>query len=304
MPISRHFEIIYILLQKKTATAAELAERLEVSTRTIYRDIDLLSAAGIPIYSSKGKGGGISLMEGYAFQASLLSSREQNDILMGLQTLKLMPLSGTEEVLEKLAGLFWRKNHSWLEVDFTPWGSEDDRRQMFERLRDAIAENRVIRFRYYNSAGKESSRKVEAFQLIFKSNAWYLSGYCLTSEDFRLFKISRMRDIVVTDQTSEPRAGISAVEHIEEQVGSDMTAVTLRISARGAYRIYDEFPDDVITKNEDGSYTIRTYFPVNDWLESYLLSYGTLLEEIHPESLRSRLLSRLDELKRKWASNP
>ncbi|MNC06280.1 HTH domain protein [compost metagenome] len=302
MPISRHFEIVYMLLHRKLITARELAEHFEVSTRTIYRDIDVLSAAGIPVYSSKGKGGGISLLPGYSFNASLLSSEEQDNVLVALQTLVAAEYPGVEAVLVKFANLFKKEGQNWLEVDFSPWGSEQSKRFVFQRLRDAIVHRNIISFQYYNSSGQASRRKVEPIQLVFKARAWYLAGYCLSSNDSRIFKINRMRDISITDDHYEIRTEVQAIAEAEKLEGQEHVEVMFRISAKGAYRVYDEFSDSMITANSDGSFTVQGEFPLGIWLDSYLLSFGTLLEEVRPESLRNRLLSQVDVLRSRLAS--
>ncbi|MGO4548189.1 helix-turn-helix transcriptional regulator [Paenibacillus sp. 2TAB23] len=298
MSISRHFEIVYLLLHKKNVTAAELAEYFEVSTRTIYRDVDTLSAAGIPIYSSRGKGGGISLVDGYVLNTSLLSEQEQEHILMSIQSLTAVQIPDLYGVLGKLSRLFKKETKSWIEVDFSPWGSEEGQRELFSRFREAITSNRIIVFRYYNSSGQQSERRIEPTELLFKNKAWYVTGHCLHSDAYRVFKISRMKDIVTTDQSFEPREPVPFSE-AEESMGANLVSVTLRISAEGAYRVYDEFAESMITHNADGSFIIKGDFPAGNWLESYLLSFGKLLEEVGPESLRERLLSNIDEIKDK-----
>ena len=126
MQISRLFEIVYILMNKKNTTAKELSEHFEVSQRTIYRDIDTLSQAGIPIYTNKGKGGGIGLMEHFVLNKSVLSEQEQNDILSALQGFKVTSYSDTNQVLSKLNSLFGSKNTDWIEVDFSYWNSKEE----------------------------------------------------------------------------------------------------------------------------------------------------------------------------------
>ncbi|CDO02959.1 HTH domain protein [Oceanobacillus picturae] len=125
MTISRYFEIIYLLLDRKVVTAKELSEHFEVSTRTIYRDVDVLSGAGIPIYANKGRGGGISLLEGYSFNASMLTSDEQEDILVGLQTLAVTEFPNTDLILKKVARLFKKQTTNWIDVDMGKWGKEE-----------------------------------------------------------------------------------------------------------------------------------------------------------------------------------
>lgn len=201
MQINRLFETIYILLDKKTTTAKKLAERFEVSERTIYRDIETLSSAGIPIYASQGKGGGISLLDDYVLDKSILSEREQNEILYALQSLSVTKAPQTDQVLAKLSSLFHKNKTSWIEVDFSPWGSDESSIGQFTVLKDAILSRRIIEFHYFNSSGEKSTRKVEPVKLVFKVNAWYLQAFCLTKNTNLTFKISRMSNLRMTPQT-------------------------------------------------------------------------------------------------------
>ncbi|WP_281975312.1 helix-turn-helix transcriptional regulator [Halobacillus litoralis] len=303
MTISRHFEIIYLLLDRKVVTAKELAEHFEVSTRTIYRDVDVLSGAGIPIYANKGRGGGISLLEGYSFNASMLTGDEQEDILVGLQMLSVTDFPNTDLILKKVARLFKKETVNWIDVDFSPWGSGEKEKHLFTLLRNAIIEKCVIQFRYFNSQGEQTLREVEPLQLIFKKNAWYLSGYCLWRKDFRIFKISRMNQVYISNETFTLRPTTDAVKNAEKQVGDSSIPMRIRIASQGAYRVYDEFDDHMITKNKDGSYTVVANFPVGTWLDSYLLSFGTLIEEVHPVYIRERLVKKLEELKHNLEKN-
>ncbi|QKX50262.1 YafY family transcriptional regulator [Planococcus glaciei] len=301
--ISRHFEIIYLLLDKKVITAKELADHFEVSARTIYRDMDVLSGAGIPIYANKGRGGGISLLEGYSFNASMLTNDEQEDILVGLQTLAVTNFPETDLILKKVARLFKKETGNWIDVDFSPWGSGEKKKQLFTLLRNAIIQRFAIQFRYYNSQGEQTLREVEPFQLLFKENAWYLSGYCLWRKDYRIFKISRMSQVSVSDQTVTMKPTTDPLKEAEIQAGESAIPIKIKVSSQGAYRIYDEFDEHLISKNADGSFTVATNLPIGTWLDSYLLSFGTLLEEVHPVLLRERLMKKLDEMKSNLEKN-
>ncbi|WP_078394734.1 helix-turn-helix transcriptional regulator [Shouchella patagoniensis] len=302
MSIHRHFEIIYLLLKQKVITAKELSEHFEVSTRTIYRDMDVLSGAGIPIFATKGKGGGISLMEGYSLNTSLLTNSDQENILIGLQTISATDMPSSHKVLEKLATQFKKGLINWIEVDFSPWGSGKETKQLFSFLQDAIIHRYIVTFSYYNNEGEKSNRSVQPYQLLFKKNAWYLWAYCLVKDDLRIFKMNRMRAVHVTDNHFEPDPSVSLKPKFDYTKATTL-AVTLRISSRGAYRVYDEFADEMITTNEDGSYTIHAHFPASSWLEDYLLSFGTLLEEVHPEQLRTNMIAKIDQLKHHLESN-
>ena len=123
MQIDRLFEMTYLLIARGSVTAAELAERFEVSPRTIYRDVDVLSRAGIPVYAAKGRGGGIRLLPEFMMSRSLFSREEQDQMIAGLESLRATDAAQTGPILDKLAAIFGNAREPWLEVDFSPWGS-------------------------------------------------------------------------------------------------------------------------------------------------------------------------------------
>lgn len=196
MQMNRLFEITYILLNKNTITAKELAEHFGVSARTIYRDVDTISLAGIPIYAERGKGGGISLLPDFVLNKSILNEQEQNEILSALQSLSGVKAAETSQVLKKMSAIFNKNTVSWLEVDFSDWG--DAKGKTFHDFKTAILERRIAEFDYYSTNGETTHRLIEPIQLWFKSKSWYIKGFCLTRQDIRLFKLSRVRNLTVT----------------------------------------------------------------------------------------------------------
>lgn len=296
MQMNRLFEIVYILLNKKTTTAKELAERFEVSVRTIYRDIDMLSSAGIPVYASQGKGGGISLLDDYVLNKSVLSEEEQNEILFALQSLTVTQNPETDKVLSKLSSLFNKSKTNWIEVDLSPWGSDKNKTCEFTILKNAILNHQIIEFIYFNSSGEKSVRKVEPLKLIFKVHAWYLQGFCLTKNEYRTFKISRISNIEITQEFSTDRMseGLSVDE--KEQNSQQWIDVQVKISPQGAYRVFDEFDEKEITRNQDGSFTVATSLPENEWLFHYILSFGTDIEVLAPQNIREMVQGKLEEI--------
>lgn len=300
MQINRLFEIIYILLSKKTVTAKELAERFEVSVRTIYRDIDTLSSAGIPIYAIQGKGGGISLLDDYVLDKSVLSEREQNEILYALQGLSITQTSETDKVLAKLSSLFNKNTTNWIEVDFSPWGSGEKRSRQFTIIKDAILSRRILQFNYFGSSSEKTIRRVEPIKLIFKVNAWYLQAFCLTRNTYRTFKIVRMSDVLMTQEVFPEKDLQELPENSQAQETQKWIDVCLNISAEGAYRVHDEFDEKDITKNQDGSFTIVASLPESQWLIRYLLSFGADAEVVSPQNIRDRIQSELAKITSKY----
>ena len=188
---NRLFEIVYILIQKRKVTAKELANKFEVSTRTIYRDIEVLSRANIPVYMEKGKQGGIGILDEYVLNKTILSEEEQNQILFALQGMLQVKGQEDKEILEKLSVLFNKKVNDWIRIDLSNWGKEN----RFDSIKSAILNKNLIEFTYYNSNGEESKRMVEPLQIWFKDKSWYLISYCRSKEDYRIFKIARIKEI-------------------------------------------------------------------------------------------------------------
>ena len=285
MQINRLFEIVYILLDKRTITAKELASRFEVSIRTIYRDIDTLSAAGIPIFTSKGKGGGISILADFILNKSLLSQQEQAEILSSLQSLNAVKVPDSNTVLNKLSTLFNKQGLNWIDVDFSRWGSDSSEREKFTLLKSGILNQRLVTFDYFSSYGEKSKRTVEPLKLLFKGQSWYLYGFCRTKHDFRIFKITRIKTLCCLTENFK-REIPSDIWDKPESYQHRMITLVLRIEARMAYRLYDEFDHECIVKNADGSFTATATFPEDEWVYGYVLSYGNDAEVLAPKHIR------------------
>lgn len=189
---SRLFRIVYYLLDKGKCTAPELADKFEVSTRTIYRDLDVISAAGIPIYATQGKGGGISILPEYVMDNALLSDEEKEKIVMALQGIAVTDET-TDDLLSKLGALFQTKAENWIEVDFSDWIKNNPDRDIFNSIKTAIFKKVLIDFSYFGNNGCYSKRTVEPIKLVFKSKDWYLYGFCRLRNDFRFFKLTRIK---------------------------------------------------------------------------------------------------------------
>ena len=194
--IDRLIQIIFLLLRHENITAKQLAQELGVSTRTIYRDINTLSIAGIPITSQKGYGGGLSLLEGFALDKSYFTQEEQSNIIQALQILKSSHYPDADRTLNKVAGLFSHTLQSdWLEIDFSYWGSPEKERRNMTALERAVINKYVIKFTYYNSELTITEQTVEPLKLLFKSHSWYLIAFSRRRKEIRTYKLSRIRNL-------------------------------------------------------------------------------------------------------------
>ena len=142
--------MMYHLIEKGQATAPELAEKLEVSVRTIYRDVDALSGAGIPIYAEAGRNGGIRLMDGFVLHKAMLSEDEKQEILTALQSINMIQNINDSQTLQKLSAIFNLNSQDWLEVDFSRWGNQVTDNDKFELLKSAVIHQKSIKMKYVN----------------------------------------------------------------------------------------------------------------------------------------------------------
>ncbi len=289
---NRLFEIVYILMQKKKVTAKELADRFEVSTRTIYRDIETLSRANIPIYSSKGKDGGIGLLDEYVLNKTILSEEEQNQILFALQGMRKVSGQDEKDVLEKLSILFNKQINDWIKIDFSNWGKSRSKEERFDMIKAAILNKNQIEFVYYNSNGETTKRIVEPLQIWFKDKSWYLISYCKLKEDYRIFKIARIKEIKILEEHFEREL---PQEKKQEKYNFKNISLELEISKEMAYRVYDEFDSSEITKKDDGNFIVKVVYPENEWVYGYILSFAEYVKVLSPDRVKNIMKNKLEK---------
>lgn len=284
MKIDRLVGIVMILLQQDKVTAPELAKRFEVSVRTIHRDIESLCQAGIPLVTTQGFGGGIYIAEGYKVDKSLLTKEELQTLLTGLGGMdSVSNTSYTASFLEKLAG---RERQIQLEdttiIDLASYykGSLSQKIALIKR---SISENRLICFSYYSQKG-ESRRIIEPYRLAFKWSSWYVFGYCLEREDFRLFKLNRLWDLVQADTCFEGR------EIPEEELDFDkyFKEGTIHLKALFAesekYHLIECYGPACFAETKEGLLFERD-FANYEHLREWILSFGARVRVLEPERL-------------------
>lgn len=294
MQESRLFKIVYYLLDKGQASAPELAERFEVSVRTIYRDIDALSSAGIPIYAKTGRNGGIRFMKGFVLDKALLSEHERQEILSALQSLTVLNGLYEKDILEKLSALFQVNLENWIEVDLSRWGKERDK-EKFEQLKFAIIHHRCVRIIYAGCYKEPEQRIIKPLKLLYKSKAWYLKAYCTERFDFRIFKLNRILQLELLDEYFSP---IIYPEQEDREVGK-YTQITLRFPKEMACRVYDEFDISQVKTDAEGNLMVIAQMPEDAWLVGFLLSFGTQVEIIEPVRLREAVAQVAKKIYRK-----
>lgn len=285
MQESRLFKIVYYLLDKGRATAPELAQKFEVSVRTIYRDIDALSGAGIPVYAEAGRNGGIHLMNDFVLDKAVFSEEEKQEILMALQSINATRNISNNQTLQKLSAIFHQGLENWLEVDFSRWGNKEFDNEKFELLKSAIIHCRNIKIHYASSYEVISERIVQPCKLAYKSKAWYLKAFCTEKQDWRIFKLNRILDLEILNERFQPRNFPMSIDASE----GEYHQVTLRFPGEMAYRVYDEFDKTQVQRQANGDLIACAKMPQDAWLTGFLLSFGTQVEILSPACLKETI---------------
>ena len=299
MKMERLIGILSILLQREKITTPELAEQFEVSRRTIQRDIESLCRAGIPISTAKGAGGGISIMEGYRVDRTVLTAPEMQAILAGLRSLD--SVSGTRryaQLMEMLSagmgGLVPDGAH--MLIDLSSW-YKTSLPPKIELIQGAIEQHCTIRFTYFSPKG-ESVRTVEPCYLVFHWSTWYVWGWCQAREDFRLFKLNRMTELAAGG-SFEPRPAL--LPNLEpERVFPVKYQITVLFDTTCRWRLVEEYGTDRFTVEPDGRLRFTGGFPDADSVLSWVLTFGDKAELLEPEELRKQLRELTETLAQRY----
>lgn len=301
MKIDRLIGILSILLQKEMVTAPELAEHFEVSRRTIGRDIDALCKAGIPIRTMQGTGGGISIMNGYRMDRTILTSRDMQVILAGLRSLD--SVSGSRyygQLMEKIqagSSEFITGRDSIL-IDLSSW-YRDSLAPKIETIQDAIGDRHLVKFRYYAPSG-ETERTVEPYYLVFRWSSWYLWGWCLKRKDYRLFKLNRMDQVCRIDKTFVCREA-SMPDLSNEKIFPGGIKVKALFEADQKWRLVEEFGTSCFTENDDGRLLFTADYTDMENLITWIMTFGDKAEVLEPGEVREKVRATIEAMRKNYS---
>ncbi|SNS27603.1 Predicted DNA-binding transcriptional regulator YafY, contains an HTH and WYL domains [Anaerovirgula multivorans] len=303
MKLDRLMSILVILLRKERVQAKELAEMFDVSVRTILRDVDTLNLAGIPIVTYRGSKGGIGIVEGYRLDRSILTDEEMTTIITALRSLATTISDPKHEVLmEKFKNTLSASQYSLMNfkinqfiVDLSPWGGGDELKLKTDILHQAIEKCREVVFTYNDSKGVSTDRRIEPYSLVLKTQKWYLYGWCFKREAFRLFKLSRMREIEILDRVFIPKEVSLEQLPWESQWKQPDNMIQLQlIFEKEMKSIVEEWFGAEAIILDDERLMISATLPENNWLYGFILSFGTAVEVISPPHIR-RILGEIAE---------
>ena len=285
MKLDRLLGILAALLRREKVTAPFLAEKFEVSRRTISRDIDALCRAGSPIVTEQGRHGGIASAPGYTLDRQLFTGAELQSILSGLQgVVSVSPASPMATLQEKLP--FPENASPSLFIDLASH-YKDSLTEKISLMRKAIGEHLLITFRYYSPKG-ESFRRAEPYVVTFQWNDWYLRAFCTERRDFRMFKLSRLWELSLTDKQFIPRE-IPLEKLDTEYVWQENYRLEAVFDPSVKYRLIEEYGPDCFTEQEDGKLRFSCRFTFYDNMRSWVLSFGDAVTVLSPQELRDDL---------------
>ncbi len=299
------FELVYMLMDKKQMTARELASHFGVSARTVYRWVDSLSIAGIPVYAAKGSGGGIRIDEAYALDKTVLTEEEKQSVVASLNALQA--LTGAESSAAKKLRSLSSRNADWLEVDFGTWNPLGRYvKTVFDVLKDAILHGTIVTFDYFSTEGHTLRRTFHPWKIVFRGQAWYAFGWCELRREERYFKLSRIQHIVDTHRPSsvQPRKRSAAERSLDDgYAGTEMDEysapvipLTAKVRSSAVYRIMDEFFVEKVQTLSSEETVVTVQIPDSYWLDSWILSFGTEMEILEPRSVRERIARIVEQM--------
>ncbi|OTQ77998.1 helix-turn-helix transcriptional regulator [Gilliamella apis] len=306
MKINRIITIIMVLLQREKISGKELAEKLNVSLRTIYRDIQVIEGAGIPIITYQGSAGGISILKTYKVNTSLFTKEDVIVLLKGLNLLSSPVIKESENLrtFEKIKSFLSEQeldeevtnNLNQLIVDLSPWFSKQNINKKISIIRLALNEQLLLSFNYLGVKNKQTSRLIEPYKLIFKEKQWYLQAFCLNRNDFRIFKLSKMSNIRETNTKFISQTVPEVFSLFEKDMKKKIFKIKLLIDESLLDRILDFCDEKDIKKLNEQQYLVNFNFIDDDYSYGILLSLGHKCICLEPEHIRHEMVERAEKL--------
>ena len=304
MKVSRLVSIIMILLDKERISAQELANMFEVSTRTIYRDIDAINMAGIPICSTSGVGGGFEIMKNYKIDRKVFSTTDISTILTGLSSLSNMIQS--DELVNALAKVKSfipvdrvdeiKLKTDQIHIDLSQWIGYRNVQAYLEIIKIALQENKLLSFEYADRHGNKTEREAEAYQIVLKGNHWYFQGYCYKRNDFRLFKLARISNLKLENIFFTPRDYQKPLLDFTDILATIQIKIKLRIHKSVMDRALDYCMYEDFSPDGDEYYIVTFPFIENEYYYNILLSFGDKCECLEPLHIRTELKRKIYDI--------
>lgn len=303
MKLDRLLAITMTLLNQTRVSATSLAERFEVSLRTIYRDMESINQAGIPIVSFPGSDGGYEIMSGYRIDKQILSLDDFSSIFSALRGVRSVTDSTDfDGLLERIGAIMpnqARADQMNVDFDLTPTPNDKEKIVL---LHQAIKDCQLVQIDYLDNKGTETERTIEPMGLFLKGYVWYLYGYCLMRSDIRVFRLSRMLQIrTMTERFSRRNYSLQDVEQQFMGIANfARVRAVLLFDQELKTRVRDEFGSDEVVANADGTITVITFYSSMENAIRSILSYSSYVTVIEPPDVIEELQQHLRKLALKY----
>ncbi len=305
MRLQRLLGILAILLKERRVRAEDLAERFEVSTRTIHRDIETLEQAGVPIVTYPGVNGGIEILDTYKLDKNVFLNEDLTTLLSGLKSISgALDPAVVNRTLAKLEALIPDKQAGKVElsgnklyIDLKPWSVHLEFEPLFEKIRKGVEQDRLLRFQYTKRESVAAPRIVEPHQLILKEQNWYLRAFCRERGEFRTFRLQRMEQAELLDETFQPRPFPKDVEDFKEWIHPAMITVDIIAHPSTRKELLENCRPEHIRKLPDGNLHLALPFVESEIGYGILMQLGGRCRVIGPDHVRAELIRRLDEVR-------
>ncbi|MGM1049332.1 MAG: helix-turn-helix transcriptional regulator [Bacillota bacterium] len=307
MKIDRLLAITVLLLNRGRVSAKELSERFEVSSKTIYRDMDTLNQAGIPIVAHQGISGGFEIMEQFMIDRHWLSIEEMSSLVTAVKGINCaLDDKETDALLQKVKSLLQKaqrgyaqdKREDRLIMDMNPWGQRNGIKETMQLLKQAVDERRRTAIEYISSGGRSQNRIIEPVSLILKGSIWYVHAYCTLRKDFRVFRLSRIQHAALTEERFEPLEA-PVIEQFQwdtswSDTPEESLVLTFRSEAR--QRIADVFHPDEVTMLPSGAFRVEVVRKPDDWFYGMILSFGDQVKVESPDFVAEEVVRRAQQI--------
>ncbi|WP_040213429.1 helix-turn-helix transcriptional regulator [Clostridium polynesiense] len=302
MKVERLLAIVIKMINNKRVTAGELAEYFEVSIKTIQRDIERISFAGIPVVSYKGKNGGYGLMEDYLISKSYFTQSEKDILLTAVEGVsRAYNHKDFQNIAEKL--MLLQKNNEGKKksdfiIDLSYWGSNDKNKRRIDILKTSIENRNAVEFLYIDINGVSTQRIIEPLSIILKVSSWYLYGYCRVREDFRLFKLSRIRELIKLEERFQPKNIPESIDFYKDT--REKVKILLKFNSKALSRLDNYFEIEDLQFNDDGFIYVTAEFPEDEWIYEMILSFGDNVEILEPYHIREVIKNKASRIYGKY----
>lgn len=311
MKIERLIAIIMLLLERDAVPTSELAEKLEVSRRTIFRDIDTLNMAGMPIMVTRGSTGGVSLMKSYKVDKKLFTPKDVQSLITSLQSYNQLienkEIANTLTKLQSMTNendlLKQNRNNQHFEIDLEPNQGNRSLRILLKVIETAMNDKRYLLFHYTDKSGGETFRKVEPYKVVFKESSWYLQAFSMERNDYRIFKLARISGIQLSEERFIPRDFVPLPMDGSNWMTKELVPVIIRIDKSLKDKVIERFGEEYIIGRSESDYIAK--YPIADNEEGYhiLLKFGVKCEIMEPLSVRQKFKEYLMKIMERYEDN-